>query len=152
MSERQILIADDHTIVRIGLRYILKSKFEDCEVEEVEDSKSLFEILEKKTYTHLILDLHLKDGNMINFFSTLRSRFPHLPILIYSMSAEETYGKLLLQMGAEGFLNKMSNQAEVVRALHLFFLGRKYFSNTMKQILQKAKIAYGKEPNPFQPQ
>lgn len=150
MNERKILIADDHAIIRLGMKFILDSQFNGCEVDEVEDSKGLFESLERKSYTHLILDLQLQDSHAINIFSSIRSQFPFLSILIYTMSSEEAFGKRLLQMGAAGFLSKQSNEAEVIKALHLFFLGRKYISSNLQEMLLKDAVRSDQKVNPFE--
>lgn len=103
MSILKILVADDHAVLRLGLKIVLNSQFKDCEVDEAEDSVSLFASLQTKTYTHLILDLQLKDINMIDVFAEIRSLFPTLQILIYSMNEEAIYAQRLIQLGASDF-------------------------------------------------
>lgn len=131
------------------MKFILDSQFNGCIVDEVEDSKGLFESLQRKNYTHLILDLQLQDINTINIFSSICSQFPFLSILIYTMSSEETFGKRLLQMGASGFLSKQSNEEEVLKALHIFFLGRKYISANIQEMLLKDSTGSEQKLNPF---
>lgn len=88
MNTYRILIADDHTVIRIGLKYILNTQFNCQQIEEAECAKDLLNYL-KKTFTHLVLDLQLPDTNMLSVFPRLRSQYPELKILVYSMSDEE---------------------------------------------------------------
>ncbi|MBK6483264.1 MAG: response regulator transcription factor [Chitinophagaceae bacterium] len=149
MTERQILIADDHAIIRLGLKFILDSHFNVLNADEVDDCKSLFEFLALKYYSHLILDLQMQDGNSMNIFSQLHSQYPDLKILIYSMSPEEMFAKRLLRMGATGFLSKQSSEGEVLKALDLFLLGRNYASDKLLEELRKGQSSPGQEQNPF---
>ena len=79
-------------------------------------------------FTHLILDMQLADGNLLEIFQEIKQQNPHLPILIYSMSPEDIFAKRLNNLGASGYLNKQSSEEEVVKAMELFFTGRKYVS------------------------
>lgn len=149
MTERTILIADDHAIIRLGLKFMLDSQFSAFQADEVEDCKSLFEFLSRKNYSHLILDLQMQDCNSMNIFSQLRSQYPDLKILIYSMSPEEMFAKRLLRMGANGFLSKQSSESEVHKALDLFLLGRGYASERLLEEIRKDQASTVTEQNPF---
>ncbi len=149
MTDRQILIADDHAIIRLGLKFILESHFSAIQVDEAEDCMSLFEFLALKNYSHLILDLQMQDCNSMNIFSQLHNDYPDLKILIYSMSPEEMFAKRLLRMGATGFLSKQSSEHEVFKALGLFLLGRSYASEKLQEELRKDEASPGLEQNPF---
>lgn len=149
MNTYRILIADDHTVIRIGLKYILNTQFNCQQIEEAECAKDLFELLEKKTFTHLVLDLQLPDTNMLSAFPTLRSQYPELKILVYSMSDEEIFARRLLLMGANGYLSKLSNGSEVRKALNLFLMGRNYTSDVVKTALKKLHESSESNLNPF---
>lgn len=149
MTDQHILIADDHAIIRRGLKYILETHFNKFNVDDVEDCAGLFEVLAKKKYTHLILDLQLLDCNAMNIFSDVRSMYPDLLILVYSMSSEEMFARRLLRMGASGFLSKQSNENEVQKALDLFLCGRNYTSTKLKDELKKEESSNALSQNPF---
>lgn len=149
MNSPAILLADDHAIIRLGMKFILDSQFNNCSADEVEDCKCLLEMLRKKVYSHLILDLQLQDCNVINIFSGIRSEFPELQILIYTMSPEEIFGKRLLQLGASGFLSKQSHETEVKRALRLFLMGRRYISDMLQEQFRREAESIVKSQNPF---
>lgn len=147
MSILKILVADDHAVLRLGLKIVLNSQFKDCEVDEAEDSVSLFASLQTKTYTHLILDLQLKDINMIDVFAEIRSLFPTLQILIYSMNEEAIYAQRLIQLGASGFLNKQANRAKLIRTLQIFFHDN-FNSSTMYENISRSS-SNSNQLNPF---
>ena len=136
MRTPEVLLVDDHAIIRRGMKFILDSNFKRCDIDEAENCKGMMEMLSRRSYTHMILDLQLPDCNVINVFSSIYSQYPDLLILIYTMSPEETFGKRLMQMGAMGFLSKQSNEEEVIKALNLFLLGRKYINSKIKELLR----------------
>ncbi|MBK9732542.1 MAG: response regulator transcription factor [Chitinophagaceae bacterium] len=150
MNSPRILIADDHSIIRVGMKFILESQFTDYNLEEVENCKELSERLKDNTFTHLILDLQLQDCNVMNIFSGIREQYPGLQILIYTMSPEEIFGKRLLHMGANGFLSKQSSQGEIIKALHLFLLNRKFVSDKLQQQLRSESGEGKSGEHPFE--
>ncbi len=146
---RHILIADDHAIIRIGLRFILNSQFSNIYIDEVGDKINLLQFLEAKPYSNLILDLQFHDDNALGIIPVLRKRFPDLFILVYSMSDEAMLGKRLLKMGANGFLSKLSSGLEVKKALNLFLNGRNYISDQLRLQLQTKPAKQEEKQNPF---
>lgn len=145
----KILIVDDHAIIRRGLKFILESNFEISEFDETESCKGLKEQLSSKNFTHLILDMQLTDGNVIEILSDFINHYPELKILVYTMSPEEIFGSRIMNMGVSGFLNKQTDEKEVIRALKLFFGGNKYYSPALKEIMD-AKTPGEKTKDPFQ--
>ncbi len=149
MNNPKILIADDHSIIRVGMKFILESQFTNFTIDEAENCRELYFRLGQQSYTHLILDLQLQDCNVMNIFPNLKAQYPDLLILIYSMSPEEIFGKRLLQMGAAGFLSKQSSESEVIRALNLFLLGRTFTSDKLKDQLQQESAKGNDSQHPF---
>jgi DNA-binding NarL/FixJ family response regulator len=82
------------------------------------------------------------DDNIIEHLPEIRKHYPHIPILIYTMSPEEIYGKRMLDMGATGFLSKQSSEAEVIEALDLFLAGKTYISRELKERMSKDDIKF----------
>jgi len=144
-----VLIADDHVIIRRGLKFLLDSHFGSVTIEETETTSGVLDLMAKKNITHLILDMQLQDGNVMEIFSDLRKKYPLVHILIYTMSPEEIFGKRMMQMGANGFLNKQSSEQEVIRALDLFFRGRKYASQQLQDQLNDEQSKKRGIENPF---
>lgn len=146
MIPRRILLADDHAVIRTGLRYLLARHFQVQEVDEADSCTSLLAALDATVYTHVILDLQLGDCNSMEHIGQMRERFPGLPFLVYTMSPEAIFGKRLMQMGVEGFLSKQADEAEVIRALQLFFNGGRYISEELKPLMVQEP---GRPENPF---
>jgi DNA-binding NarL/FixJ family response regulator len=144
-----LLIADDHVIIRRGLKFLLESHFGNLNIAETESCSGILHLLTQHPFTHLILDMQLQDGNVIEIIEQLKNHHPNVYILIYTMSAEDIFGKRMLQLGANGFLNKQSSETEVIRAMDLFFNGKKYISTQLHDLIVQEKKHKGESENPF---
>ena len=91
--ETKILIADDHSIVKMGLTAIL-NRMGVQNVDTVNSIEELKTEIEKSNYTHLILDIIMPDGNSLELIESINTRFPKLSILVHSMQPIEVYGKI----------------------------------------------------------
>jgi DNA-binding NarL/FixJ family response regulator len=120
VKNKSILIADDHEIVRYGLRQWITEIAPGCRVREAESYEELRNILAKQEFTHLILDLQLHGISMFEKFPFIRNGYPDLYIMIYSMRNGMRCASSLLDMGANGFLSKASTEADTVIALRHF--------------------------------
>jgi two-component system, NarL family, invasion response regulator UvrY len=132
---KKILICDDHSIIRRGLKFILANHFKKYEVAEVHSIKDAMAYIKINKPDFAILDLQLSDGNMIETLPTIIKLYPKLDILVFSMSNEEIYAKRILQIGAKGFLHKNADEEEVLRALKLFLSGQNYISQKLNDII-----------------
>jgi two-component system, NarL family, invasion response regulator UvrY len=147
MLPKLILLADDHVIIRRGLKLLLDNYFNRDPLIEAESTKDILLQLEKYPITHMILDMQLQDGNVMEILPTIKRKYPQAHILIYTMSSEDIFGVKMLKMGATSFLSKQSDEEEVVKALNLFLSGRTYTSNNLKDILGAVK---NQKSNPLQ--
>lgn len=148
-SNIRILIADDHAVIRTGLKYLLTRQFGRVETAEADACASLLEALEGGAFTHLILDLQLGDRNSLEVIPDILERYPDLWVLVYTMSPEAVYGKRLVQMGVGGFLSKQEDEQTVLKALHLFLLRRPYLSEDLKLSLLPEGQGAAAAANPF---
>ena len=144
-----ILLADDHVIIRRGMKFLIDSHFGKFTIIETETTKGLNLLLKQYPFTHLILDMQLKNGNVLEVIEEIRNDFPQVMILIYTMSPEEIFGKRMIQLGANGFLSKQSTEEEVLHALDLFFKGKKYVSNRLDEILVSEQSQKDYHDNPI---
>jgi two-component system, NarL family, invasion response regulator UvrY len=147
MFPKLILLADDHVIIRRGLKLLLDNYFNREPLIEAESTKEILQQLEKHPITHMILDMQLQDGNVMEILPTIKKLYPGIHILIYTMGSEDIFGVKMLKMGAASFLSKQSDEEEVIKALNLFLTGRPYISNNLKDILSDAK---SQNDNPIQ--
>ena len=134
-GEKLILLADDHVIIRRGMKVLMDNFFQREQIIEADNTQLILSILKENPVTHMILDMQLQDANVIEILPQLRSLYPNIPILIYTMSSEDIFGIRMMQLGATGFLSKQSDEQEVVKALTFFFQGRKYVSAHLRQIM-----------------
>ncbi|HKY02413.1 MAG TPA: response regulator transcription factor [Burkholderiales bacterium] len=131
----RILIADDHEIVRAGLRQFIAVET-DMEVSgEADCGAKALELARSGDYDVVLLDIGMPDRSGIDTLKSLKHMRPDLPVLMLSGYAEEQYALNLLRAGAAGYLNKESAAAELVQAIRLVGTGRKYVSSTLAQLL-----------------
>ena len=124
----KIIIADDHEIVRSGIKFTVKSQ-ENFHIEDEAASFSeLIDLLSKKSYDFLILDLNLGDKNGIPSIREISNLFDELPILILSMFPEDPYALQSIQAGASGYLNKKMVSQDLIYAINTIIAGKTYMS------------------------
>mgnify|MGYP000420270881 CR=1 FL=1 len=102
--ETKILIADDHSIVKMGLTAILNRK-RVLNVDTVSTIEELKEALNKEKYTHLILDIILPDGNSLELIESINEKYPSISILVHSMQPIEVYGKIANKFNIHSYLS-----------------------------------------------
>jgi two-component system, NarL family, invasion response regulator UvrY len=116
----QILISDDHSMIRKGLKIYLQINLGYKMVDESATCSELLMALKRKSYTHLILDIILGDGSSLEVIPTIRKMYPELKILIFSMQAPEVYGEALKQYGIFNYLPKSAGEDEILNILNKF--------------------------------
>ncbi len=124
----RILIADDHAVVRKGLKQILEDQFEGVLIEEVADAETLLETLQSTSWDVVISDINMPGKSGLDALKVIRVNYPVLPVLILSMHPEEHYALRVLKSGASGYLSKDSASEELVNAVEKVLQGKKYFS------------------------
>jgi DNA-binding NarL/FixJ family response regulator len=131
----KILIADDHPIIRHGLKQII-SEEDDMKVSgEAESGGKIFELLKKNQYDILILDISLPDINGLEVLGKLKRSNPDLPVLILSAHSEEQYALRAIQAGAMGYLNKITATEQLVNAIRKIISGGYFTSDTLSDRL-----------------
>ena len=131
----RILIADDHAIVRAGLKQFIADE-PDMEVTgEAETGAQTLELVRGGDWDVVLLDISMPDRSGVDTLKTLKHIKPELPVLILSGFPEGQYAVNLLRAGASGYLNKESAPAELVRAIRTVVSGRRYVSATLAEIL-----------------
>ncbi|MEO8148590.1 MAG: response regulator transcription factor [Bacteroidia bacterium] len=150
MNTPTILIADDHVIIRRGMKFLIDTHFGKFNIQETETTRGLMQLVKEHAFTHLILDMQLQDGNVLEVLDQLNKKYPSVLILIYTMSPEEIFGKRVLQLGARGFISKQSSEKEVLFALSLFFAGKKYISQKLHDSLMNTNSEKSESENPIE--
>ena len=130
-----VLIADDHAIVREGLKQILATTRDIAVVGVAADGADTIKLARKYPASILLLDISLPDRNGIDVLKQLRKEIPTLSVLMLSMHREDLYAIRALKAGAAGYLTKQSATSELVNALREIAGGRKYISAQLAQEL-----------------
>src|ERR1700760_314536 len=134
----RILIADDHAVVRKGLRQILLEEFLSAEIVEVGDADDLFHKVLKESWDIVISDISMPGRSGLEVLQQIRQNYPKLPVLILSVHPEDQYAIRVLRAGASGYLNKESASEELVKAVHRVLLGKKYITPLLAERLAES--------------
>ncbi|MGB9913203.1 MAG: response regulator [Candidatus Kapaibacteriota bacterium] len=131
----KIIIADDHAVVRTGLKQILES---DPNLRVTGEASSGFELLEKiqeGNYDVVLLDISMPGKDGLETLKDIKRIKPKLPVLIFTVYPEDQYAVRLLKAGASGYLNKECEPEELIEAIHRVAMGRKYVSENLAELL-----------------
>uniref|UniRef100_A0A832DHP5 Response regulator transcription factor n=1 Tax=Ignavibacterium album TaxID=591197 RepID=A0A832DHP5_9BACT len=127
----KILIADDHAIVREGLKQIVAEEKDMIVAGEAENAETIMRLLEKEKWSIVILDINMPGRNGLEILKDIKQLYPELPVLILSMFSEEQYGIRAIKAGASGYLKKVSAPDELVKAIRKIVNGGKYITETL---------------------
>jgi two-component system, NarL family, invasion response regulator UvrY len=131
----RILIADDHAIIRKGLRQILLEEYPSAIIEEVGDAESAISKTITNNWDVVICDLSMPGRSGLDVVQHVKQNFPKLPVLILSIHPEEQYAIRALKAGAAGYLSKDAATDELVKAVQKILQGRKYISTSLAEIM-----------------
>lgn len=128
----RFLVADDHSIVRMGLKLMLEADYPDVVTDEAENGTEIVETIKAQRYDLLILDFQMPNTDTFSLIDNLLARDQHLKILIYSMASEKIYAGKLLKAGVKGFLSKEAKNTELLKAVEAVLNGRIYTSEQLE--------------------
>jgi DNA-binding NarL/FixJ family response regulator len=131
----KVLIADDHAIVREGLRQILADTRDIVVAGDAENGSDAIRLARRGDSDVLLLDISMPDRNGIDVLKQIKKEAPKLAVLMLSMHREDQYAIRSLKAGAAGYLNKQSAPAELVDAIRQVAAGKKYVSPALAQEL-----------------
>lgn len=138
----KILIADDHAVVRGGLRQFL-AEATDCRIAgEAANGREALAMVKAEPWDLLLLDIGLPDINGIEVLKMVKREKPTLPVLMFSMYAEDDYAMTALESGAAGFLPKDSAPVDILEAIRRAGRGERYLSPQLAE-----KLLAGAVPN-----
>ena len=143
-----LLLADDHFIIRTGLKLIIEKFLPHCKIDEADDGDSSFEKIKENNYDLLILDVNMPNTDSFALVSKILALKPEIKILMFSMNDEEVYAKRYLKMGVMGYLKKDEPEAEIKKAITTVLNNKKYISPGLSQILIEDLHSNNPE-NPF---
>ncbi|MGC4034353.1 MAG: response regulator transcription factor [Chitinophagaceae bacterium] len=127
----RILIADDHEIVRHGLKRTLLEEFSFAEIHEARDANELVAKAIASEWTLIISDLAMPGGGGLAALKKIREIHATIPVLILSIYPEEQYALRALNAGASGYLNKDVAGEDLIKAAHKILSGKIYFTDAI---------------------
>ena len=131
----KILIADDHAIVREGLKQILSESPDLVVVAEASSGQEVLEKISKNDLDLVVLDIAMPGRGGLDILKEIKTQKPRLPVLMLSMYPEEQYAIRVLKSGASGYLTKESAPSELVMAIRQISQGKKYISPSLAEKL-----------------
>ena len=131
----KILIADDHSLIREGLKKILKGASDMRVTAEAQNSQEVLEQVRKTSFDLVVLDISFPGRSGLEILKDLKQEFPKLPVLILSMHPEDRFATRSLMAGASGYLTKDCAAEELIHAIRRVVGGRKYISASLSEQL-----------------
>lgn len=128
MDIKRIILADDHSFVRLGIIQILKDEYPYAEITQVGDAESLIKEVSRHPWDLVISDLDMPGRSGLEALEQIKMLRPNLPVLILSIYTEDLYALRVLKAGASGYLNKNSAPDELIVAIQRIALGKKYIT------------------------
>uniref|UniRef100_A0A7V4G729 Response regulator transcription factor n=1 Tax=Desulfobacca acetoxidans TaxID=60893 RepID=A0A7V4G729_9BACT len=145
----KVLLADDHAIVRAGLRRIIEEAG-DLEVQgEAADGREAIRLVHKKQPDVAVIDISMPDMDGLEVIRQLQHYYPNLPILILTMHEEEQYVVRAIAAGARGYLTKRSAPEQLVKAIRKVHAGGRFLSDAAAEFLALRMAAGRREQSPL---
>ena len=131
----RLVIADDHPVVREGLKYVVSQNRDMQLVGEAEDARSTLEISRSVRVDVLLLDVSMPGTGVVDLIRSLRALRPNPRILVLSVHPERHYARRVLQAGADGYLTKTHSPTALAAAIRQVYAGRKYVTPALAEEL-----------------
>ncbi|MDO9092235.1 MAG: response regulator transcription factor [Rubrivivax sp.] len=131
----RVVIADDHALVRAGLRQFLADHDDLSVVAECANGRELMDVVRAENVDVVLLDIAMPDQTGVDLLLAIKARAPALPVLMLSSYPEEHYATTLLRQGAAGYVGKDTDPDEIVRAIRTAAAGRRYITPAVAEQL-----------------
>jgi DNA-binding NarL/FixJ family response regulator len=137
MNTIRILLADDHTVMRSGLRLLLERQPNLQVVGEAADGREAVELAASERPNVVVMDIAMPNLNGVEATRQITNRSPDTAVVILSMHSDESYVIRSLKAGARAYLLKDSAEADLIAAIHAITEGKSFFSPAVRQILKE---------------
>jgi two-component system invasion response regulator UvrY len=131
----RVLIVDDHTIFRSGLKRLFSDENDISVVDEASNSTDALDKIRKHELDLVLMDVSMAGRSGLEALESLRIEFPQLPVLILSMYSEEQYAVVAMKAGANGYLSKDAEPAELIGAIRKIAAGGRYLTNRGTELM-----------------
>lgn len=132
-ADMRILIADDHALLRQGIKLILTEEWERATFGEARDAAELLKLFRAENWDVVLLDLSMPGRGGLDVLLDLHHEKPQIPVLVLSAYPEDQYAIRVLKAGAAGFMNKESAPDELIKAIAKVRVGGKYVSDSLAE-------------------
>ncbi len=136
----KFLLADDHHIVRQGLQLLIEEMEENIQFLHASNLNQVLFLVRKEKIDFAILDAQFPDGNCLSKIKEIKEIQPAIKILIFTSFNEEIYAVRFINEGADGYLNKLSDESEILKAIQILIKEGKYFSKLTKSLFELSMI------------
>mgnify|MGYP002404291599 CR=1 FL=1 len=131
----RVLIADDHALVRAGLRQYLQQNGRFASIAEASSGSQTLDMLRGARFDLLILDINMPDRGGLDILKHVRASYPETRVLVLSAYPERQYAVNVLKAGASGYLSKESAPDELMKAVSQVMAGKRYVSSSLAELL-----------------
>ncbi len=131
----RILLADDHAVVRHGLKQILADDFKRAEFGEARNAQEALNLVWKEDWDVVVLDITMPGRSGLEVLREIKKSKPRLPVLVLSMHPENQFAVRVLKRGASGYMTKESAPEELVGAIQKVLAGGRYVSTSLAEKL-----------------
>lgn len=131
----RVLVADDHAIVRRGLKLIMEEEFHSIVFGEASNGQQALDLVWKQDWDIVVLDITMPGRNGLDILKELKQLRPKLPVLVLSMHSEDQFAVRVLKSGASGYMTKENVPEELVKAIKKVLAGGKYVSASLAEEL-----------------
>ncbi|MCC7301876.1 MAG: response regulator transcription factor [Bacteroidia bacterium] len=132
---KKVLICDDHSAIRRGLKLLLTDELGDITIREAEDSAEALRLFQNGKWNLIILDVNMPGRGGMEVLSEIRREDKNVPVLMYSMHPEELVAVKSLRQGASGYVSKSASEKELMNAIRTLLGGRKYITAELAEKL-----------------
>ncbi len=130
-----ILIGDDHSVVRRGLKNIIEEAYPSATIVEAIDGTDVLQKLQKQKFNVVISDISMPHKSGLEIVKLIKDQYPKLPVIMLSVHSPEHYAVRCLKAGASSYLTKESAPEELVKAMEHVLNGRKYITPEVADLL-----------------
>lgn len=132
---KRILLVDDHSIVRDGLRNLIELETDLQVTGEASSGAEAIQLVRKNEYDAMVLDISMPDKNGVDTLHELKHVAPNLPVLVLSGYAEDQYALNLMRNGCKGYLTKNADSYEIILAIRTVSAGKRYISAELAELM-----------------
>lgn len=144
----RVFLADDHRIVRRGLRWVLESEDDIEIVGEAADGRELLEALQTTHCDIVLLDIRMPGLGGLDVLPRLRESHPDVGVIVFSMHDEPAFIRAAIERGAAGYLLKSAGMEELLRAIEVVASGKSYVQSTLTHhVLEEVSGAAAQRPS-----